>query len=169
MARSSFYTDEELKEIGFSGLGNDVRNDDFCIISGSVKIGRNVHIAAGVYLFGGEGIELQDFVGISSRSSVYSVSDDYSGEFLTNPTIPDEYKHIIGEKVIFERHALVGAGCTILPGARLGEGSAVGAMSLVAKRLEPWTIYVGIPARRVKERSRRLLDLEKSYTLGEKS
>ena len=179
---NSFYSDDELKEIGFKfvgsnvliskkcsiygaqniSIGNNVRIDDFCILSGKIEIGNYVHIAAGVMLFGGEyGIVLEDFVGISSRCAVYAASDDYSGEALTNPTIPDEYRNVIGGKVIFEKHSLVGSGCTVLPNVTVGEGTSIGSMSLVNKTLDKWGICVGIPCRRVKDRSKRILELEK--------
>lgn len=189
---SSFLSEEELKSIGFASIGNnvlvsrfasiyspskisignDVRIDDFCILSGKIQIANNVHIAAGVYLFAGKtGIILNDFVGISSRSCVYAESDDYSGDFLTNPTIPDEYKNIITGQVVFEKHSLIGTGCTVLPDVTIGEGTSVGSMSLINKSLEPWSIYVGIPCRRLKERNKdSLLKMEHLfYTRGKRN
>jgi len=47
----------------------------------------------------------------------------------------------------------------VLPGVTVGVGSSVGAMTLCNKDLEPWGMYVGIPARRIKERSREILAL----------
>lgn len=179
---NSFYNDEELKEIGFKSLGqnvliskktsiygasnieigNNVRIDDFSILSGHIKIGNFVHIAAGVYLFGGEpGIIFEDYTGISSRSAIYAVTDDYSGEYMSNPTVPDEYKKVFGGPVVLKKHVLVGSGCTILPNVTLGEGTSVGSMSLIHKNLDPYMMYVGIPAKPLKERKRRILELEK--------
>ena len=181
---NSFYSEEELKEIGFKSIGtnvliskkcsiygaqnisigSNVRIDDFCILSGKIQIGNYVHIAAGVMLFGGDyAIILEDFVGISSRCAVYAASDDYSGEALTNPTTPDKYRNVTGGTVIFKRHAIIGAGSTILPNIIVGEGASVGSMSLVNKSIEGWGIYVGIPCRRVKDRSKHLLELEKEF------
>jgi galactoside O-acetyltransferase len=57
----------------------------------------------------------------------------------------------------------VGSGSLILPGASFGEGSVLGAMSLVSRPLEPWTIYAGVPARRLRERKRDVLQQEKEY------
>jgi galactoside O-acetyltransferase len=48
----------------------------------------------------------------------------------------------------------------ILPKLSIGEGSCVGALSLVKKSLDPWGVYFGCPAKRLKDRSRRLLELE---------
>ena len=45
----------------------------------------------------------------------------------------------------------IGAG---IARALAGEGAAVGALSLVKKDLDPWTLYAGIPARRIKARNR---------------
>lgn len=179
---NSFYNEEELKNIGFKSIGsnvliskkasiygakniiigNNVRIDDFCILSGKIIIENYVHIAAGVMLFAGDyGIYFKNFSGISSRSSVYAASDDYSGDYMTNPTIPDEYRNIIGGPVVFGEHALVGTGCTILPNVILGEGCAVGSMSLVNKSLEPYTINMGIPAKAQKNRHKGMVELSK--------
>jgi galactoside O-acetyltransferase len=51
-----------------------------------------------------------------------------------------------------------------LPGATLGEGAAVGAMSLIKRGFEcaPWAVYFGTPARKVADRSKALLEAEVS-------
>ncbi len=178
--KTSFYSEEELQEIGFKSVGKDVlisrhisfyspeqisigshvRIDDFCILSGNISIGNYVHIAAGCYLFAGEyGIIFKDYTGLSSRSVVYAATDDYSGEYMSNPTIPDEYRNVIGGKVIFEKHVLIATGCTILPGVTVAEGTAVGAMSLVNNNLPEWSICYGIPAQKIKERKKNILNV----------
>lgn len=179
---TSFYTDEELRAIGFKAIGENVllsrkvsiyspnkiyigdntRIDDFCILSGNLKIGRHVHIAAACLLFGGnDGIEFEDFSGLSSRSAVYAESDDYSGCYFSNPTVPSNYRHIIGGGVVVKKHAIIGSGCTILPNVIIGEGAAIGSMSLVNKSLEEWSVCIGIPCKKIKDRDRSVLLLEK--------
>ncbi|RZJ29947.1 MAG: acyltransferase [Flavobacterium sp.] len=141
-------------------IGSNVRIDDFCIISAGnsgIEFGNYVHIACYVSLIGSEKIYVGDYVGISSRTAVYSSSDDYSGNFLVGPTIPNECKNVDNRPVIFEKLSLVGAGCVILPGVTIGEGTAVGALSLVAKNLEPWGIFIGSPAKYIKPRSKEML------------
>jgi galactoside O-acetyltransferase len=54
--------------------------------------------------------------------------------------------------VIFERFASAGTNVVVLSGVTLAEGSVIGACSLVTKNTEPWTIYVGIPAKPMKAR-----------------
>lgn len=181
---NSFYTLHELIELGFSNfgenilisrkasiygaknisIGNNVRIDDFCILSGKITIANYVHIAAYSALFGGDkGIEIQDFANLSSRVSIYSISDDYSGESMTNPMIPDKYKNVISEKVTIERHVIIGAGSVVLPGTVLREGSSFGALTLIGKSSKPWSINVGIPFKKIKERSKGLLKLEEQF------
>jgi acetyltransferase-like isoleucine patch superfamily enzyme len=145
-------------------IGNNVRIDGFCSIaaagSGVLTIGSHIHIAAYVLLSAGGGIRLADFCGLSHGVRVYSRTDDFGGDVLTGPTIPAKYTGVVSGMVTVGRHVVVGSGSVILPRVDVGEGSAVGALSLVARSLDPWGIYVGCPARKVRDRSRRLLDLE---------
>lgn len=182
----SYYSQEELLGIGFKtvgmnvklsrkasiyspsriSIGNNVRIDDFCILSGTITIGSFVHIAAACLLFGGEdGIIIEDYTGISSRSAVYAESDDYSGLCFTNPMLPMEFRRIVRGGVVIKKHAIIGTGCSVMPGVTIGEGCAIGSMSLVNKTLDEWGICVGIPCKKIKERNRELLELEKQFVL----
>lgn len=181
MMKNSFYSEEELAEIGFKQLGknvkisrkasiytpdlisigNHVRIDDFCILSGNINIGSYIHISAYTALYGRYGIILEDFVTISGRVLVYSQSDDYSGNFLTNPMIPAEFGNVTGDKVIFRKHSIVAAGSIILPGVCMHEGACLGAMSLLKKDIPEWTIYAGVPAKQISSREKKILELEK--------
>lgn len=157
-SKASIYDAETIE------IGDNSRIDDFCVISGNVRIGRNVHIAPFCLVAGGEpGITFEDFSGLAYHVQVFSQSDDYSGETLTNPTVPDHYKAETKAPVHLGRHVIIGAGSVILPGTIVAEGCAVGTMSLVRGTTEPWGIYLGIPARRMQERSKALLSLETAY------
>lgn len=179
---NSFYTEKELVQIGFKRygtdvkisrkssiygaedmiLGNHVRVDDFCILSGKIEIGSYVHIAAYTALYGGAaGIYVNDFANLSSRVSVYSVSDDYSGQTMTNPMIAGCYKHVTSAPVYIKKHVIIGATSVVLPGITLKEGSSFGSFSLITSDSEEWSINVGIPAHKIKNRKRDLLELEK--------
>jgi acetyltransferase-like isoleucine patch superfamily enzyme len=180
----SFYTESELKNLGFKHLGKEVkisrraifyntdkisvgdysRIDDLCILSGNITIGRFVHVAVCTRLSGSKaGLELMDFSGVSYNCTIIANSDDYSGEYLTNPCVPMEYKKYIAEPVVLEKHALVGSHCLITPGVTVREGTAIGGMSLVLKSTEPWSIYVGTPAKKLKDRKKNILELEKKF------
>jgi len=147
-------------------LGDSVRIDDFCVLSageGGITIGNHVHVACFSSLIGRESITLGDFSGISSRVSIYSSSDDYSGEAMTNPTVPEEFTRVDNRPVFVGRHCIIGAGSVILPGVKIGDGAAIGALSLINKDCTPFTVYSGVPARRVSERLPELLEAEKRF------
>ncbi len=183
----AYYTQEQLSQLGFKSFGENVkisdkasiydcgqieigsnsRIDDFCIISGNIKIGNNVHITPMCLIAGGEkGVILEDFVTIAYGVKIFSQSDDYCGNSLTNSTIPKKYKDEKKSAVLLKRHSIVGAGSIILPGSILECGVSVGAMSLILGETEPWVIYAGIPAIKMKDRGKRLLDKEKEYLRG---
>lgn len=160
--KASIYDPEQIE------LADNVRIDDFCVLSGKLAIGRNVHIAVFVNLAGGEeGVLMGDFSGLAYASQVFTQSDDYSGRSLTNPTIPDEFKRETKARVTIGRHSIVGASSIIFPGVTLGEGTAVGAMTMVTKSTDPWSIYFGVPARKIKDRKKDMLELEARYLASE--
>jgi galactoside O-acetyltransferase len=155
--RVSFYGVERI------AIGSNVRIDDYCILSaglGGITIGNYVHIAVFSSLIGASAIMLSDFCNVSSRVSIYSSNDDYSGANLTNPTIPDAYKKIQSSEVIIKKHVIIGCGSVILPGVILEEGVAIGALSLVKNKCEAFGIYAGIPASLIKKRKPDLLAIE---------
>lgn len=190
-ARTGFHLPEELESLGLASWGDDVlisrrasvygasrvhvgdhvRIDDFAVITAGpderVRIGSHVHIAAHSALYGGGGITLDDFVTVSGRTSIYSVTDDYGGEVMTNPTVPHEYTRVVRRRVRVGRHVVIGAGCVVMPGVTIGEGSAIGAMTFVPHSLEPWGVYIGVPARLLRARSRLLLSLEEALVAEE--
>ena len=181
--KGSHYTQEELSEVGFAAwgrnvlisrkasfygaerirFGSHVRIDDFCVLSageGGIDIGDHVHIAVYSSLIGRGRIELHDFSGLSSRGSIYSSNDDYSGKSMTNPMVPEEFTGMSHSDVVVGRHVIVGSGSIVLPGVVLEEGVAVGALSLVRRSCSAFGIYSGMPAKRIGERNRGLLELE---------
>jgi len=144
-------------------IGNHVRIDDFCVLSagrGGIVLGDHIHLAVYTSLIGAGRITLADYCNISSRVSIYSSSDDYSGAWMTNPTVPAEFTNVCHADVTLHKHVIVGACSVILPGVELEEGVAVGALSLVDKSCTAFGIYAGIPAVRRKERMRDLLEVE---------
>ncbi len=182
---SGYYHSDELRAAGIGAAGENVRlhrtlnvyrldnlflGDNVVIdayvsliASGPIRIGSNVHIGSYCQLSGGEGIVMEDFSGLSQGVRLYSRSDDYSGHSLTNPTTPPDLKTLKRGTVTLERHVIIGANSVILPAVTIGEGSAVGALSLVDRSLPPWGIFAGTPVRKIKDRSRRLLDLEAEF------
>ncbi|WP_040551823.1 acyltransferase [Rheinheimera nanhaiensis] len=147
-------------------LGDNVRIDDFAVLSagdGGIRIGSHIHIAVYSSLIGAGSILIQDFSNLSSRVSVYSSSDDYSGASMTNPCISGKYKKVTHSPVVIEKHVIIGCGTVILPGAHLYEGVALGALSLAKGEYPEWSIYAGNPAKFIKERKKTALQLEVDF------
>ena len=127
--QSQYYSRTELESMKFRALGIDAKVsrtariyipeyvsigdysivDDFCILSGNIELGRNVHIAHGCRVIGGrEGIKMADFSGLAFGVTIFAQSDDYGGDALTNPTVPMEYRKILRSRVELGRHVIVG-------------------------------------------------------------
>ncbi len=175
---TSFFDQKDLENFGFKSIGekvfisrfariynaqeieigNNVRIDDFCILSGKIKLHNNIHISAHTILYGKYGIEMEDYSGLSPRCTIFSATDDFSGNYLIGPMAPKEYTNVIGGKVLFQKYSQLGANCVVLPNSILEEGAATGAMSLVKGTLKSWTINAGIPARFLKNRRKSLLE-----------
>ncbi len=158
---NSFYSHDELAGLGLKSygenvlisrfarlyspgtieIGSHVRIDDFCILSGTIKLGSHIHISA--------------------YSALYGKTDDFSGDYLIGPMVDESLTNVTGGEVRIGRYSQLGAGCVVMPKVRIGEGVALGAMSLVLKDLDPWKIYKGIPTTFHRDRGRKLLNLLK--------
>lgn len=180
---NSFYSENELAAVGFKSygknvlisrkasiyfpelisIGNFVRVDDFCILSGNISLGSYIHISTYSALYGKYGINMHDFSGLSPRCTVFSATDDFSGEFLVNSMISEKFRHVTGGKVIIGKFVQIGAGSIIMPNIIINEGAAIAALSFVNKSIEEWTIAGGIPAKLIKARSKKMVIKAKQF------
>jgi acetyltransferase-like isoleucine patch superfamily enzyme len=182
--KNSFYSEKELLKLGFKklgkncliskkasfyniekiSLGNNVRIDDFCILSGEISIGSFVHISAFCGLYGAKKIKIGNYSGLSPRCTVFSAVDDFSGEYLINPMIPEEYTNVTGGMVKLGEYVQLGANSIVMPNITIGDGSVCGAFTFVNKNLADWKIYTGIPAVYLKPRKKTLLKFVEKLT-----
>lgn len=182
-----YYNEFELRKMGFKSIGSNVliaknntiigleniqigsnvRIDGYCSFiapsQGSLILGSNIHIGGYCFLSAHSGIKIDDLSTLSQGVKIYTRNDDYSGQFLTNPTVPEIYRGISSGPVHLSGHAVIGSSSIILPNITLGLGVSVGAQSLVKNNLECWGVYAGSPAKKIKERSKNLLTLERAY------
>lgn len=178
--KTSFYTEQELSQLGLKSygknvrisryaqiyspekisIGDNVRIDDFCVLSGKMILGSHIHIAAYCALYGNDyGIEMENYTGLSARVTIYAAMDDFSGDYLIGPIHDDHITNVSGGLVKICAYSQIGAGALIFPNLSVGEGAVLGAMSMAKDSLEPWNIYAGIPAKKIKQRSKHLLEL----------
>jgi len=139
-------------------LNNNIRIDDNCILSanGKIVINNYVHIGAFSYITSALDniIHLEDYVGVSSHCRIYGSSDDYNGYYMTGPTVPKEFTNIHTGDILIKKHSILGTGSIVLPSCILETGTASGANSLINKNTDPWSIYVGNPAKKIKNRKK---------------
>lgn len=149
---------EHAKIVGAAqiSIGDSVIVDDFAFVMGgeNTVVGSFVHIASHATLVGGGELVLDDFVGVSGGVRIYTGNDDYLGGHLAGPAVPQEFRGATRSYVRLGKHVLIGANSVILPGVTIGEGAIVGALSLVKRNIEPWTINVGNPCNTVGPRRR---------------
>jgi carbonic anhydrase/acetyltransferase-like protein (isoleucine patch superfamily) len=185
----AFMSEAELERLGFArlgqhvlvhpmavlvdcsriSLGDHVRIDPFCVLSaaGGAEFGSYTHIGSHCSLSGAGRLVLEDFSCLSHGVKLFSSRDDFSGQSMTNASVPVHLRNVVQGDLHIGRHVVVGAGTVVMPGVTIGEGCAVGALSFVEVSLDPWGIYAGIPARRIRERKKDLLALEAELHAGE--
>lgn len=173
-----YYHSEELRGFGFAhvgdnvqiaknctiiglehiSIGNHVRIDGFTsiIAAAPVRFGNYIHIGGHCHLVASAELIFGDFSGTSQGVRIYTATDDYAGEGLAGSTIPRHLRRPTIAPVSFGKYVIVGANTVVLPRGNIGEGSVVGAQSLVTKPLPPWGVYSGSPARFLKPRLREI-------------
>lgn len=182
-----YLTPQEIRKIGFKSagnellispfaqfhnpelisLGNNVRVDDFVVMSGNISIGSYVHFSINSSIISPRAhVTVCDFATVSFYSCITSANDDYSGKFMTNPTVPRDFTNVFDLDVKVEEHVVIGAHSLILPGVKLDTGCAIGAYSFVKHDVPKWEVHAGIPAGKIGTRSRNLLRNVKHLNRG---
>jgi galactoside O-acetyltransferase len=145
----------EIRRPHLISLGNHIAIDTGFYCTVGAELGDYIHIAPYVTIIGGADgfLKMGHFASIAAGSRIICASDEHLGAGLPGPTIPEKYRDkIILAPVVFQNFANIGTNVVILPGVTLGEGSVVGACSLVKHNTEPWTIYAGVPAKPLRVR-----------------
>lgn len=138
-------------------IGDYTIIDDFTYFSCSMEIGVHCHIGPNSSISGGKGnFKMGNFSTISHNCTIHCASSDYTRFSLDLPSIPEDSRYGgVVEDVILGDEVVIGAHSCILPGVIVPNGVACGAFSLLKKQVyEPNTLYVGIPAKKYKERTR---------------
>lgn len=151
-------------------IGNNVRIDDFCFLSGKQTINNNVHISPYVGLWGN--ININKYCVLSSGCKIYQKTDNYDGQYLMGPIVMNEYRNIPNEDFLnLNDYATIGANSVIMNVNKkehnnlymLEEGVCIGASSYIDKQLEPWSIYAGSPMKFLKHRNKEMINLASEY------
>lgn len=136
-------------------LGNHVALDDGFYCTTQLTAHDHCHVSAYVVVIGGEKgcLWMKGFNTIGPHSALICGSDNFRGEGLVSVTIPSQYRGgtTVGT-ITLEPFANLCAGVIVTPNVTIGQGAVAGAGAFVNHDLEPWTVYVGVPARPLKAR-----------------
>lgn len=178
-----YFSSPELRELGFSRVGENVQIARNCVIvgqenieigdnvridafttiiaaGGSLKLGDFIHIGTSCLLGCRGGLEIHGFGGLSHGVKVFTASDDFSGNSMPSCCVPAEMSNVRISSIEIGKFCAIGANSVVLPGAHLREGSVLGALSMAVRPLREWYIHAGNPAKRIMERSREVAKLE---------
>ncbi len=145
----------EIRRPQLVSVGKHVAIDSGVYITTEAVIGDYTHLSPYITVIGGAKSKLivEDFVTIAAGTRIIAGSDKFMGDGFTSVTVPEKYRDEVEFSTIhIKKFAGVGSNVVIMPGVTIAEGSVIGACSLVTKDTEPWTVYMGIPAKPVKVR-----------------
>lgn len=111
----------------------------------NLSIGSNVSIHSFTYLDAYGGISIGDNVSIANHCTL--ISSDHTWR---NKEIPIKYNIIEKKPIKIEDDVWIAAGCRILGNVTIKQRTVIGAGAVVNKSLDNNSLYVGVPARKVK-------------------
>jgi len=114
-------------------------------IGNGVAVGENVHIAAG------KRVEIKNNVLMGSRILITDHNHGaYSGSIQSPPEVPPTFRELIYKEVTIGSNVWIGDGVIVLPGAKIGNGTVIGANSVVNGEIPENVIAVGSPCKVVR-------------------
>ena len=153
-----------------------------------VEIGDHSRLCDHVYMHSVVGVTVGRYTDIQMFTSIWASGETRLGSFnnigpgvtflsgkvnleecgFMSSVVPPEFQVFHPGLIVTEDHVYIGANCTLMQNITIGEGVVVGANSFVNKDLEPWGVYVGCPARKIAERPKDVIELEKKLDEWEK-
>ncbi len=134
---ANYYSDARIRKLYWERLG--------------VSMGKNTYANLGFTTT--SNFKKLIFIGdnVSIAPNVTIVCDSCANNGREINSIPEVREHLTKcEPVIIEDEVWLGAGVIILPGVRIGRCSVIGAGSVVTKDVEPYSIYAGVPAKKIR-------------------
>ena len=150
-------------------IGDYTRIDPFTMLispRGYIRIGKASHISTNVLICGHKGVQMGNFCGLGSGTKIYSTSESYTGEGISNLNLINirkfnKYSKFDEGKVVINDHTNIGANCTILPKTFIGKNSSIGANSVIKNIIKGGFIYFGYPLKPIIKKSKKNLEIEK--------
>ncbi|MEQ9411983.1 MAG: hypothetical protein RIK87_30005 [Fuerstiella sp.] len=125
-------------------------------------VGRNARISPSVSIWGPWNLVVGEEAAVAHHADCYCVDrlvignhatvSQYSFLCTASHDVTDSHMRLTSAPITISDQAWVCAGAFVAPGVTLGEGAVAGAMSVVTRDVEPWTIVAGNPARMIRRR-----------------
>lgn len=114
---------------------------------GNITIGHHSSINPYTVVYGQGNICIGNYVRIAAHCTLIP-----SNHIYTDTSIPICKQGLLNRGIIIEDDVWIGTGVRVLDGVVIATGCIIGAGSVVTHSTEPYGIYVGIPARKIKSR-----------------
>ena len=140
-------------------LGDYCRIGDFVFIWGGlgVRVGKYSDIQVHSVIWGGGETIIGDYVSVAVGTVLLTAVYSHKEGLRMVDHLPEGQTKTLFGKLVIENDVYIGANCTIMPDVTIGEGAIIGAGSFVNKNIEPWSINVGSPCKKIGERPKVLL------------
>lgn len=139
----------------YLSLGEHSTIDDFCFIyaseEGPVIIKDYVHVCAHAIIEGKGGATLEDSSVLAYGATLLTSSADLQG-YYGSAKVPIENRRPLVGHIHVGNEAFIGTNATVMQGVNVGEGAVLAVGGVATKDLEPWWIYGGMPAKKIKRR-----------------
>ena len=109
-----------------------------------LTIGARSSIGDGAILDARGGLTIGRDVNLSTQVHIWTAQHGWNDPDFAFESAP----------VVIGDHVWLGARVSVLPGVTIGEGAVVATGSVVTKSLEPYGLYAGVPAKRLRDRER---------------
>ncbi len=130
------------------------------------RIGKGVHIYPKAKIWAPWNLYCADYAGVGDGAELYNPAPMRLGEFCvvsqdsyvcgaTHDYNQPDFPLLTYEMSIGSRAWICARAC-VAPGVQVGQGAVLGLASVATHDLDPWIVYAGVPARRVRERQRGL-------------
>jgi acetyltransferase-like isoleucine patch superfamily enzyme len=135
-------------------IGEWARIHDFVFMWGGlgIKIGRYNDIQPMVNIWGGGELIMGDYISVGGGSQLLTATYDLKSGHRMVDGLPEDHTNTLFGKLVIANDVYIGVNCTIMPNVTIGEGAVIGGGSFVNKDIEPWSINVGSPSKKIGER-----------------
>jgi lipopolysaccharide O-acetyltransferase len=153
LIRYPFY----IRKVGSLKIGKDFRVGSGAVIEilsqeGSLVIGHSFRAASRLHIGCISKINIGNNVLVASDVYISDHSHgNYDGSIQSEPGSIVNNRNLVAKEINISNNVWIGEKVCILPGVNIGENSIIGALSVVTKDVLPNSIYVGCPAKIIKQ------------------